>query len=94
MDYIRIKRPNRKTSEINPGGPYFSAYIEIEFIPGKAVALSAELRNSHHTMVKKGGFSSKCSVHVTASIELKKTIALKKKVIETYINVNVPHINY
>lgn len=38
--YIRIKWPSRKTSEINPGGPYFSAYIEIQFIPGKAVIFS------------------------------------------------------
>lgn len=40
MDYVRIKWPRRKTSEINPGGPYFSAYIEIQFIPGKAVIFS------------------------------------------------------
>lgn len=36
-DYIKIKWPSRKTSEINPGGPYFSAFIEMQFIPGKAV---------------------------------------------------------
>lgn len=39
-------------------------------------------------MVKKWGFSSKHTVHITA------TIVHKKKVIENYIKVNVSHISY
>lgn len=44
-DYI-IKWPSRKTFEINPGGPYLSAYIEIQFIPGNVVIFHMYLYSS------------------------------------------------
>lgn len=92
MGYIRIKWPSRKTFDVNPGGSYLSADIEIQFIPGDVVTflcrkICRKLGNSYHTVVKKSGISSKCLVHASETIGL-------KKVIEIYINVNVPQTNH